>query len=341
MGSSSPEVLLRLNTLGVNLHRPDRTVPLVRNATLAVARSEIVCLVGESGSGKSVTARAIMGLMQLDARIGITGSMEFDGAELNRRGDEHFARLRGKDIAMVFQEPLSSLDPVFTIEAQLSQGLRRRERLSRQAERARLLELLSDVGIVDGERVLRSYPHQLSGGMCQRVMIAMALAARPRLLLADEPTTALDVTIQAQILEMLDRLRRETEMSVLLVTHDMGVAADLADRVVVMYAGQTVEDAPPAQVFRRAEHPYTEGLLACIPPLIGERPAVLPAIPGSVPDPSRLPAGCAFSPRCARATARCNTDNPPLFQIGAGAAACWHPTSGDVLPASERSGVRP
>lgn len=338
--SSSGETLLRLNNLAVNLHRPDRTVPLVRNATLRVARGEVVCLVGESGSGKSVTARTIMGLMQLDRRIGVTGGIEFDGEELNRRGDEQFARLRGKDIAMVFQEPLSSLDPVFTIELQLAQGLRRRERLSRQAERARLLELLNDVGIRDGERVLRSYPHQLSGGMCQRVMIAMALAARPRLLLADEPTTALDVTIQAQILELLDGLRRESGMSVLLVTHDMGVAADLADRVIVMYAGRTVEDAPPEQVFRHAEHPYTAGLLACIPPLEGERPAVLPAIPGSVPDPSRLPQGCAFSPRCQRATDRCRSEDPPLLEIGSGAAACWHPTTGEEQLAAP-AGVSP
>lgn len=319
--------VLRLDGVSVHLRRPDRSVPLVRDATLEVRSHEIVCLVGESGSGKSVTARSIMGLMQLDDRIDVQGTIEFEGEDLVTAGAERVRKLRGRELAMVFQEPLSSLDPVFTVGFQLAQALRRRERLSRKAEQARMVELLADVGIRDGARVLGSYPHQLSGGMCQRVMIAMALAARPRLLIADEPTTALDVTIQAQILELLDGLRRETGMAVLLVTHDMGVAADLADRVAVMYAGRVVEDAPPEAVFSRAEHPYTAGLLACIPLMTGDRPSTLPAIPGSVPDPSRLPQGCAFHPRCLRATDRCRTDDPPLGAVGAGYAACWHPTS--------------
>ncbi|RKS94373.1 peptide/nickel transport system ATP-binding protein/oligopeptide transport system ATP-binding protein [Microbacterium sp. AG790] len=324
---SERATVLRLDKLAVSLRRPDRSVPLVRDASLEVRSHEIVCLVGESGSGKSVTARSIMGLMQLDPRIEVSGRIEFEGTDLVTAGAEHSRKLRGRELAMVFQEPLSSLDPVFTIGSQLQQALRRREKLSARAERARMVELLAEVGIRDGARVIGSYPHQLSGGMCQRVMIAMALAARPRLLIADEPTTALDVTIQAQILELIDGLRRETGMAVLLVTHDMGVAADLADRVAVMYAGRVVEDSPPAAVFARAEHPYTAGLLACIPLLTGPRPHTLPAIAGSVPDPSRLPSGCAFEPRCARASAQCAAQDPPLEKIGGGRAACWHPTS--------------
>jgi peptide/nickel transport system ATP-binding protein len=336
--ASERATVLRLDHVAVNLRRPDRSVPLVRDATLEVRSHEIVCLVGESGSGKSVTARTIMGLMQLDPRIDVQGRIEFDGEDLVGADAERVRKLRGREMAMVFQEPLSSLDPVFTVGSQLAQALRRREKLSRLAERARMVELLADVGIRDGARVLGSYPHQLSGGMCQRVMIAMALAARPRLLIADEPTTALDVTIQAQILELIDGLRRDTGMAVLLVTHDMGVAADLADRVAVMYAGRVVEDSPPATVFAAAEHPYTVGLLACIPSLIGDRPTTLPAIPGSVPDPTRLPTGCAFNPRCPRATERCRVEDPPLDDVGGGYAACWHPTS-DVHDPLIRTGV--
>lgn len=335
--TTEQEALLKLDNVAVTLHRADRDVPLVRDITMEVKPGEVVCLVGESGSGKSVTARTIMGLLQMDDRIGVTGSIQFEGQELNVPGQDHYQKLRGRDMAMVFQEPLSSLDPVFTIESQLLQALRRREKLSAKAERSRLVSLLSDVGIRDGVRVLRSYPHQLSGGMNQRVMIAMALASQPRLLLADEPTTALDVTIQAQILEMIDKLRRETGMAVLLVTHDMGVAAEMADRVVVMYAGRGVEDAPPETIFDQAEHPYTDGLLACIPPLVGERPEELPAIPGSVPDPSRLPSGCAFSPRCYRATDKCRNEDPPLLQIGNTRVACWHPTS--EMTGAELSGA--
>lgn len=335
------ETLLQLDRVMVTLRKPDREIPLVRDASLEVHQSEIVCLVGESGSGKSVTARTVMGLMQMDDDISVGGGIRFGDRQLDAGTADRFRALRGREMAMVFQEPLSSLDPVFTVRSQLVQALRRHGKSSRHAETTRMRELLAEVGIQDGERVLGSYPHQLSGGMCQRVMIAMALACRPRLLIADEPTTALDVTIQAQILELIDRLRHETGMSVLLVTHDMGVAAELADRVVVMYAGRVVEDADPEAVFLRAQHPYTEGLLACIPPMQGERPALLPAIPGSVPDPSRLPAGCAFSPRCARATDQCRTEDPPLITLGSVAVACWHPAADErELAASGSTGVQ-
>jgi len=326
--------LLRLDGVSVELDNGHRDIPLVRDATLDVRKGEIVCLVGESGSGKSVTARTVMGLTQLDRRMKVGGTALFGDVDLFSLDTEQMRRMRGRDLAMVFQEPLSSLDPVFTVESQLREGLRRRERLSPKAETARLSEALVEVGIHDCQRVLRSYPHALSGGMCQRVMIAMALLARPRLLLADEPTTALDVTIQAQILELIDRLRHEEDMSVLLVTHDMGVAAEVADRVVVMYAGRVVEDADPLTVFAEPAHPYTGGLLACIPPMVGARPETLPAIGGSVPDPSSLPGGCAFHPRCVNALPRCTTEDPPLAPVSGRPVACWNPLT-QAAPAPE------
>jgi peptide/nickel transport system ATP-binding protein len=336
----SSDILLDLDHVSVDLVRRDHDVPLVRDATFQVRRGEIVCLVGESGSGKSVTARTIMGLTQLDHRMRVGGAARFDGTDLFDLGAEAMRRLRGRDLSMVFQEPLSSLDPVYTVRSQLAEGLRRRERLSPRAETARMLEALTEVGIVDGARVLRSYPHQLSGGMCQRVMIAMALLARPALLIADEPTTALDVTIQAQILELVDGLRRESDMSVLLVTHDMGVAADLADRVAVMYAGRVVEEAEPLRIFAGPGHPYTAGLLGSIPPMAGRRPARLPTIGGSVPDPSALPTGCAFHPRCALADDRCAQQDPALEPHDGRAVACWHPAGLAEAPAATEGALR-
>lgn len=317
--------ILSVNDLTVTLDRGDRDVHLVRDVGFEVRAGEIVTLVGESGSGKSVTSRAIMGLMQLDRNITATGSIVFDGQELV--GNPGLSnKLRGTELGMVFQEPLSSLDPVFPIEDQMREGLRRAYgKSSKQAEVAKMTELLTEVGIRDTDRVLNSFAHQLSGGMCQRVMIASALSSAPRLLIADEPTTALDVTIQAQILALIDKLRVENDMSVLLVTHDMGVAADLADRVVVMYAGRVVEDASPNEIFVRPQHPYTEGLLACIPPMTGARQQLLPAIPGQVPDPAKLPGGCSFNPRCAFVTDKCRTEEPPLMKVGGSQAACWHP----------------
>ncbi|WP_261166579.1 ABC transporter ATP-binding protein [Microbacterium sp. Marseille-Q6965] len=323
--TASAEPLLRIEDLEVTVHKQHGSVSLVRETSFEVREGEIVCLVGESGSGKSVTARTIMGLTGLDPNMEVTGRILLGNEDLVALAPDRVRRLRGRDLTMVFQEPLSSLDPVYTVEFQLREALRRRERVGRKAERERLLSALREVGIHDGQRVLHSYPHQLSGGMCQRVMIAMALLGRPRLLIADEPTTALDVTVQAQILDLIDRLRREEGMAVLLVTHDMGVAADLADRVIVMYAGQVVEDAAPRDIFARPAHPYTAALLGSIPPMAGERPARLPAIRGSVPDPSALPTGCAFHPRCPRATETCVSTRPVAGEIDGRRAACWHP----------------
>ncbi len=316
--------LLELDGVRVDVRKNGSSIPLVREGSLAIGAGEIVCLVGESGSGKSVLARTIMGLTQRDRGMTVSGSVRYDGRELVGLSESKFRALRGTEMSMIVQEPLSSLDPVYTVESQLRESLARAGAPTGSA-RDTMITLLADVGIRDGERVLRSYPFQLSGGMCQRVMIAMGLAGKPRLLIADEPTTALDVTIQAQILDLVEHVRRERDMSMLLVTHDMGVAARLADRIAVMYAGRVVEYGTPAQIFEDGQHPYTRGLLACIPSLTGERRSILPTIGGSVPHPSRLPSGCAFHPRCPLATDRCAESDPPLEPVAGRDTACWHP----------------
>jgi oligopeptide/dipeptide ABC transporter ATP-binding protein len=325
-GAAVSAQVLAIEGLTVRIGRSGEGPTLVEEVSLQIARGEIVCLVGESGSGKSVTARTILGLTQQDRGLSVSGAIRFAGETLDA---SRLRQLRGRELAMVFQEPMSSLDPLYTVESQLAESLRRRHgRLPRAERRRRMLQLLADVGIHDGERVLRSYPHELSGGMCQRVMIASAISSEPALLIADEPTTALDVTVQAQILELIDRLRTEHGMAVLLVTHDMGVAAEVADRVVIMYSGHVVEEASPYDAFFDARHPYTDGLLACIPPMSGER-GLLPVIPGMVPDPAHRPSGCPFNPRCARADDRCRTDDPPLAVEGGRRFACWHPRGGE------------
>jgi oligopeptide/dipeptide ABC transporter ATP-binding protein len=276
-------------------------------------------VVGESGSGKSLTALAVLGLVPQPAGRIARGRVCFNGQELDQGAK---ARLRGRDIAMIFQEPMSALNPVFSVGEQVAEGLRVHEKLSRRAALDRAEQLLRRVGIPEPRRRLAQYPHELSGGMRQRVMIAAALACRPRLLIADEPTTALDVTIQAQILALLAELQRETGMAVLLITHDLGVIAQVVRRVAVMYAGRVVETGPVARVFEAPAHPYTEALLRSIPALNTEATR-LPAIPGTVPVPSAWPAGCRFHPRCAQAEAACTLALPELRAAGAGHdAAC-------------------
>ena len=320
------EQLLEVRDLRVEWKRPDgERINLVRDATYTIGAGEVTCVVGESGSGKSVTSLAVLGLIQQQSDIEVTGQVLLGDTSLLSLPESDYRGLRGRDIAMVFQEPMSSLDPVFTVESQLREAIRRREKLPRAQERDRMRELLTTVGINDPARILRQYPHEMSGGMCQRVMIAVALAARPRLLIADEPTTAIDATLQVQVIALLDHLRRSTGMSVLLVTHDMGVAAEVADRVVIMYAGRVVEQGRPAQIFRAPAHPYTAGLLASIPRIDGPRRRLLPSVSGSVPDPARLPTGCAFHPRCRLVQQRCREEDPPLLTTDDDrtAAACW------------------
>jgi oligopeptide/dipeptide ABC transporter ATP-binding protein len=297
---------------------------VVDDLSFAVGAGRIVGLVGESGCGKSVTARAIMRLLPTPpARID-GGRIVLDGLDLLSLDERAMRKVRGERIGMVFQEPMTSLNPTFPVGFQIGETLRLHRDLGRREARSRVLELLRMVGIGAPERRFAQYPHELSGGLRQRVMIAMALACRPRLLIADEPTTALDVTIQAQILDLLGRLRDELAMALLLITHDLGVVAEHADEVVVMYAGKRVEWADAPALFRAPRHPYTHGLLASMPRLSGSA-GRLPTIPGAVPDPAARGSGCPFVGRCPRALARCTAEFPPSEHDGGHGFACWNP----------------
>jgi len=312
--------LLSIRDLHVDFATDSGSVSAVRGIDLGIAAGETVALVGESGSGKSVTAMSIMRLSE--GRVA-AGSIHFQGRDLLNVPAAELRQIRGGQIGMIFQEPMTSLNPVFTIGRQLEEVLTLHQRLNARAARAQALELLQRVGIPAPERRIAQYPHELSGGMKQRVMLAMAIACRPRLLIADEPTTALDVTIQAQIMALLRSLQQEFGMAVLLITHDLGVVAHFAERVLVMYAGKIVEQGSVRDVFKRASHPYTQALLAALPDPL-KPSARLSAIPGRVPSPSMLPPGCAFCARCAHAFAPCAERQPPLFAIGPGhGAACF------------------
>ncbi len=294
---------------------------MVRGASLALAPGECVGLVGESGCGKSMTALATLRLVPPPGRIA-AGRVLLAGRDLLTLSEREMRRVRGGRIAMIFQEPMAALNPVFTIGFQITEALRVHRRLSRRAARSETERLLARVAMPDPAERLDDYPHQLSGGQRQRAMIAMALASGPEILIADEPTTALDVTIQAQILELLESLRRELGLAVLLITHDLAVVAETCERAVVMYAGQVVEQAPVAALFASPAHPYTRGLLAALPRL--GQPAArgkLPTIPGQVPDPARLPAGCAFHPRCPEVMGVCRASAPDLYALGEGRLA--------------------
>jgi peptide/nickel transport system ATP-binding protein/oligopeptide transport system ATP-binding protein len=283
----------------------------IDDVSFSVDEGEVLGIVGESGSGKSVTALTIMGLLpQPPARIA-AGSIRFAGKDITRLSDTAMQKIRGPGIAMVFQEPMTSLNPVFTIGDQITETLRAHERLPPRVQRERAIAMLDKVGIPSASRRMDDYPHQLSGGQRQRVMIAIALCCNPRLLIADEPTTALDVTIQAQILDLLLDLRDEFRMAVIVITHNMGVVAETADRVMVMYAGRVIEQAPVAGIFDRPLHPYTRGLLSCVPSLEQETER-LTAIPGTLPEPARRPPGCRFAPRCDLAIDACSEALPAL-----------------------------
>lgn len=305
-----------------------RDIAAVTDLTLTVEPGETVALVGESGSGKSVTSLSILGLLPKKVGRLAQGSVVFRGKsgetrDLAKLDAEALRRVRGNDIAMVFQEPMTSLNPVYTVGEQIAEPIRIHLGRSRREAAADAVRLLADVGIPDPERRARQYPHELSGGMRQRATIAMALACNPSLLIADEPTTALDVTIQAQILDLLARLQRERGMAMLFVTHNLGVVAEIADRVAVMYAGRIVETGRVAEVFAHPRHPYTKGLLRSVPRL-GEASALkaagtpLPTIAGAVPSLSNLPAGCSFAPRCSYAIPACGAAAPPLIDTGDG-----------------------
>jgi len=315
--------LLEVNGLRVSFPGQEGEVRAVAGVDLAVEPGEVVGLVGESGCGKSATALAIMGLIEPPGAVS-AGAVSLDGESLLAASPRRRRQLLGREMAMVFQEPTSSLNPCFTVGAQIEEVLRTHTPLPRRARRDRILELMGAVGIPDPAARLGAYPHQLSGGMNQRVMIAMAIACRPRLLIADEPTTALDVTIQAQILDLLQRLQAREGMALLLITHDLAVLSQVAGRVLVMYAGQVVEAAPLAELVSAPRHPYTAALLASIPGAGHARGEHLDAIPGNVPDPARPPAGCRFHPRCPRVQERCRLEAPAL-EAGPRAVRCHFP----------------
>ena len=315
--------LLEVNNLTTAFATERGEITAIEDASFTLAPGEILGIVGESGSGKSVTALTIMGLLpRPPARI-VQGSVVFEGEDITNAAPSRMQHIRGPGMAMVFQEPMTSLNPVFSIGEQIMETLRAHERLSTRQQRDRAVEMLDRVGIPSAARRLDDYPHQLSGGQRQRVMIAMALACRPRLLIADEPTTALDVTIQAQILDLLLDLRDEFGMAIIVITHNMGVVAETADRVLVMYAGRVVEQAPVGELFARPRHPYTRGLLSCVPAIDQDRDRLL-AIPGGLPEPARRPPGCRFAPRCADAQPACSAALPVLEALADGhAAACF------------------
>jgi oligopeptide/dipeptide ABC transporter ATP-binding protein len=290
-----------------------RGYKLVDGVSFDVPAGGVVGIVGESGCGKSVTALSLLRLMS--PALGITGGkILLNGENLASASPERMRRVRGSEISMIFQEPMTSLNPVFTIGNQIVEALQTHENISHQAAKRTAIDMLGHVGIPSPQMRFDNFPHQLSGGMRQRAMIAMALACKPKLLIADEPTTALDVTIQAQILDLLRRLRTEFNMAVVMITHDLGVIADLVDSVVVMYAGRVVEQAPVARLFAQPMHPYTEGLLASVPPLDYDVDR-LPTIPGTVPAPQSMPVGCRFADRCQYAKPACNEIDPRLISV--------------------------
>jgi peptide/nickel transport system ATP-binding protein/oligopeptide transport system ATP-binding protein len=325
------DLLLDVRDLVVEFATARGIVRAVDGVSLSLARGATLGLVGESGSGKSVTSLAIVRLLEENARIA-RGEVWFDGRNLAALPESELQDIRGDRIAMIFQEPSTSLNPVFTVGFQIVEAIRLHRGLGRREAWAEAVEALRLVEIPDPERRVRAYPHELSGGMKQRVMIAIALSCRPELLIADEPTTALDVTIQAQVLALLRDLKRRLGMSMILITHDLGVVANEADEVAILYAGRVVERAPVSELFRAPAHPYTVGLLESLPRL-RERHERLSAIPGVVPDPSRLPSGCRFRDRCPRAQARCAAEDPPLREIAPGRlVACHFPHVGEEAP---------
>ena len=329
MSTATP--LLRVHDLKTHFHTRDGVVRAVDGVSFDVMPGETLAIVGESGCGKSVTAMSILRLLPMPPARIAGGRIEFEGRNLLDLSEPEMRKVRGNAISMIFQEPMTSLNPVLTIGRQISEALVLHRGMTEKAALVRAAEMLRKVRIPEAERRLAQYPHELSGGMRQRVMIAMALACGPRLLIADEPTTALDVTIQAQILELMHELRDETGASVILITHDLGVVAEIADRVVVMYAGRKVEEAPIEELFAAPRHPYTRGLLGSMPHLgdsVNETGKRLVEIPGMVPSLKDPAPGCLFAPRCTNATERCAREAPALELHAPGHwAACWNPVA--------------
>ncbi len=319
--ASNSQALLRVENLRVAFPTRRGTLVAVDDISFHIDAGEVLGVVGESGAGKSLTGAAMIGLLEPPGRVA-GGQIVFNGKRIDNISDEKMRRLRGNQIAMIFQDPLTSLNPLFTVGWQLIETIRTHVSIDERKARARAVELLNEVGIPAADRRVDQYPHEFSGGMRQRVVIALALAANPRLIIADEPTTALDVSIQAQIITLLKRLCRDHGTSVMLITHDMGVIAETADRVAVMYAGRIVEIGPVQDVIKRASHPYTRGLMNSIPRIRRDVEQLI-QIDGSMPRLTDIPTGCAFNPRCPKAFETCRAERPELIDVGATQAACW------------------
>jgi len=315
--------LIEIHNLSTYFETGAGTVKAVDDISFRIREGETVCIVGESGCGKSITAMSIMGLVDEPHGKVVGGQIRFGDKDLLKISKEEMRRIRGNDISIIFQEPMSSLNPVITIGRQIMEPLMLHQKLNKKQAYARALELIEMVGISRAEQIAASYPHQLSGGMLQRIMIAIAISCGPKLLIADEPTTALDVTIQAQVLETLRQSKEQSNMSIMLITHDLGVVAEMADYVIVMYAGKIVEEGDVEELFERPKHPYTQGLLKS-KPVIGQRAEELYSIPGQVPSPLELTESCYFHDRCESCIPICRTRQPKLSKVAAGhLAACW------------------
>ncbi len=316
--------VLEVNNLQTHFFTDEGVVPSVNGVSFHIDQEETLGVVGESGSGKSVTSLSIMQLVPNPPGRIVGGEILFQGQNLLKKSAEEMRKIRGNDIAMIFQEPMSSLNPVYMVGNQIAEAIVLHEKITKREAFNRAVEMLRLVGIPSPERRAREYPHQMSGGMRQRIMIAMALACNPKLLIADEPTTALDVTIQAQILDLMKKLKREFHAAIMLITHDLGVVAEMCDRVAVMYAGKVVEEASTAELFREPLHPYTEGLLASIPRIDETQREKLHVIEGTVPNLLHLPKGCSFAPRCPKAMDICRREEPVLADVGDGRkVSCW------------------
>lgn len=332
-------MLLSVKNLSTEFPVKKGIVRAVEDVSFDVDQGEILAIVGESGSGKSVTSLSIMGLLAEPGHVA-GGSLEFEGKDLATLSEKQYRELRGNDMAMIFQEPMTSLNPVYRVGNQIVEAIRTHEKVSKAEAKDRAVDLLRKVGIPSPEARINDYPHQMSGGMRQRVVIAMALACNPKLLIADEPTTALDVTIQAQILDLLRRLRDDTGMAVLLITHDLGVVSETADRVVVMYCGQVVEEAEVRTLFDHPMHPYTLGLLKSIPRLEDDDSKRLYMIKGMVPNPLEMPPGCHFSDRCDSCMDICRTKVPELVDVDGHKVRCFLYESADGEVKSEEAIAR-
>lgn len=315
-------MLLEVKNLKTQFKVQGGLVNAVDGVDFSIGKGEVVAIVGESGSGKSVTSLSVMGLIPSPPGKVIDGEILFKGENLLNKNKREMQDIRGNKISMIFQEPMTSLNPVFTVGKQISESIMRHEKLSKKEAEKKVIEMLELVGIPSPETRIKDYPHQLSGGMRQRVMIAMALTCNPELLIADEPTTALDVTIQAQILDLMVKLKEKLGTSILLITHDLGVVAETADKVVVMYCGKVVENGTVDEIFENPMHPYTQGLLNSIPK-IDEECEKLFMIPGMVPNPLEMPEGCAFSSRCSKCSERCTSKEPPLIDQNGRQVRCF------------------